>query len=93
MVELRAVIASGELTDAVRLVDTIGTSADAYAIDFDGVTLVAVYHRRGHSIAAFLLPDAAEISPCVDEMAGHSRTVSDARIAAVSSSLPISPAT
>lgn len=92
MVELRAVIASGELTDAVRLVGTIGTSADAYAIDFNGIILVAVYDRSGQSIAAFLLPTAPEIL-LQDNEDVHDRAVSDASIAAVSSSLPISPAT
>lgn len=93
MVELRAVIASGELTDAVRLVGTIGTSADAYAINFNGVILVAVYDRSGQSIAAFLLPTAPEILLFRDNEDVHDRAVSDASIAAVSSSLPISPAT
>lgn len=63
MAELRAIIAAAELSDTVHRVGRVGLSADAYAIDFNGVTLVAVYDRRGHSIAMFLPPDAAEIMP------------------------------
>lgn len=63
MAELRATIASAELPDTIRRVGRVGLSADAYAVDFNGVTLVAVYDRRGQSIATFLPPDAPEITP------------------------------
>lgn len=46
-----------ELPDTIRRVGRVGVSADAYAVDFNGTTLVAVYDRRGQSIAAFLAPD------------------------------------
>ena len=63
MAELRATIASAELPDTIHRVGRVGLSADAYAVDFNGVTLVAVYDRRGRSIAAFLPADAPEITP------------------------------
>lgn len=63
MAELRAIIAAAELPDTVHRVGRVGLSADAYAVDFNGVTLVAVYDRRGRSIATFLPPDAPEITP------------------------------
>lgn len=63
MAELRATIASVELPETIHRVGRVGLSADAYAVDFNGVTLVAVYDRRGQSIAAFLPADAPEITP------------------------------
>ena len=62
MAELRANIATSDLPDTIRKVGKVGLSADAYEIDFDVGMLVAVYDRRGQSIAMFLLPDAAEIT-------------------------------
>lgn len=61
MAELRQVIAHGTLPDTIRKVGRVGRTADAYAIDFNGRELIAVYDRRGQSIAAFLTRDAAEI--------------------------------
>lgn len=60
MAELRHTIASGTLPDMVRKVGSIGRSAEAYAIDFAGRELIAVYDRRAQSIAAFLPYDAIE---------------------------------
>ena len=59
--ELRATIASAELSNAAHRVGRVGLLADAYAVDFNGVILVAVYDRRGRSIATFLPPAAPEI--------------------------------
>jgi hypothetical protein len=63
MAELRATIAAGALPDTVRRVGRKGFSAEAYCNRFSGVTLLAVYDRRGQSIAAFLPADAPEILP------------------------------
>lgn len=62
MAELRAIIAAAELPETVHRVGRVGLSGDAYAVDFNGVTLVAVYDRRGQSIATFLPLDAPEIT-------------------------------
>lgn len=61
MAELRHVIATGTLPDTITRAGRVGASADAYAIDFNGIMLVAVYDRRGQSIAAFLPIYAPEI--------------------------------
>ncbi len=61
MAELRQAIGAGAGGDGVRRVGTVGRSADAYAVDFGGIVLIAVYDRRGASIAAFLSPGALEI--------------------------------
>ncbi len=58
MAELRHTIASGTLPDTIRKVGSIGRSAEAYAIDFAGRELIAVYDRQAQSIAAFLPYDA-----------------------------------
>jgi hypothetical protein len=74
MAELRAIIAAAGLPDTVHRVGRVGLSADAYAVDFNGVTLIAVYDRRGRSIATFLPPDAPEITPMLpapDDDADH----------------------
>lgn len=60
--ELRRAIAQGSLPDTIHRVGKVGLSADAYSIDFNGRRLIAVYDRRGQSIAAFLPIDAPEIS-------------------------------
>ncbi|NIJ31488.1 hypothetical protein FHT00_003468 [Sphingomonas insulae] len=62
MAELRTIIAASELPDTIRKVGKVGLSADAYEIKFDVEMLVAVYDRRGQSIAMFLLPDAPGIT-------------------------------
>jgi hypothetical protein len=62
MAELRTIIAASEPPDTIRKVGKVGLSADAYEIDFDVGILVAVYDRRGQSIAMFFLPDATEIT-------------------------------
>lgn len=66
MAELRLGIASGTLPDTIRKVGRVGQTADAYAIDFNGRELIAVYDRRGQSVAAFLTSDAAEIERSED---------------------------
>ena len=97
MAELRAIIASAELSDEVRQVGRVALSADAYAVDFNGVVLVAVYDRRGRSIATFLPPDAPEITPEPPPIGNNvdpqDQPATDARMAAVISSPLISPAT
>lgn len=66
MAELRQAIASGTLPETIRKVGRVGQAADAYAIDFSGRELIAIYDRRGQSIAAFLACDAAEITRSED---------------------------
>ena len=61
MAELRLAIAQEPLPDTIELVGQAGVSGDAYAVDFNGVRLVAVYDRRGQSITAFLPIDAPEV--------------------------------
>ncbi len=61
MAELRHAIAQGTLPETMRRVGRVGLSADAYAIDFNGRELVAVYDCRGQSIATFLPINAPEI--------------------------------
>lgn len=65
MAELRHIIAQGPLPKNVRRVGRVGLSADAYAIDFAGREVVAVYDGRGRSIATFLPIDAPEIRSVV----------------------------
>jgi hypothetical protein len=72
MAELRTIVASSELSNTIRKVGKVGRSADAYEIDFDIGMLVAVYDRRGQSIAMFLLPDAAEITQTLPSDVGRS---------------------
>ncbi|MGI8367321.1 hypothetical protein [Sphingomonas paucimobilis] len=57
MAELRQAIAGDTLPATIRKVGRVGRSADAYAIDFSGRELIAVYDRRGQSIATFLVSD------------------------------------
>lgn len=64
--ELRQVIAHGILPDTICKVGRVGRTADAYAIDFNDRELIAVYDRRGQSIAAFLTSDAVEIERSED---------------------------
>lgn len=66
MAELRQVIASGALPDTIRRVGRVGQAADAYAIDFSGRELIAIYDRRGQSIASFLACDTTEIERSED---------------------------
>lgn len=62
MAELRTIIASFELPDTIRKVGKMARSTETYEIDLDGGILVAVYDRRGQSIAMFMLLDATEIT-------------------------------
>lgn len=58
MAELRETLASGMLPDTVRKLGPMGRLVDGYAVDFGGRELIALYDRRGQSIAAFLRPEA-----------------------------------
>ncbi len=62
MAELRLVIRQGLLPGTVGRIRRVGASADVYAVDFNGVRLIAVYDKRGQSIMAFLAIDAPEIN-------------------------------
>lgn len=57
MTELRATIASGDLPQTIRKLGRCGRFVDAYAVDFGGRVLIALYDRQGQSISAFMKPD------------------------------------
>ena len=65
MADLRRIIATGSLPETITKMGRVGASADAYAVDFNDVVLVAVFDRRGQSIAAFLPIGAPEITALI----------------------------